>query len=233
MSEQELSVKVETLSLKLNKESKVYGIITIILSLLDVLTGLICIVFTSIQITAFVTSILSGSVVCSRAIQLFKTRNFIKTVALVNGLSASYILTRAKKGEYMKKFLNANKFSLILATGIGGILACCSYFLMPLVWATAPLWASILIACGIGISVWILVFFLGREKTLQYILRIATKYLPQDRIEKVIELANNFSVEVEKIEAEEKAKKEAEAKKAEAKKIVEEYENAKKLLENE
>lgn len=227
----ELLAKLENLSLRLHKESKVYGTLTIILSILDVLTGLICIVFTSIQITAFITSILSGSVVCSRAIQVLKSRNLIKTIALINGVSASYIVSRAKKGEYMKNFFKANKFSLILSTGIGGIVGCSAFFLMPLVWATAPLWASILIACGIGIIIWLMIFFLGKEKTFEYLLRVGTKYLPEDKISQVIDMANKFTEEVKNAEEEELKKKQLIVEKEKAKKIIEEYENAKKILE--
>lgn len=225
--------QLENLAEKLHKESKVYGTLTIILSVLDVLTGLICIVFTSIQITAFITSLLSGSVVCSRAIQVLKSRNLIKTIALINGVSASYIIGRAKKGEYMKNFFKANKFSLILATGLGGIVGCSAFFLMPLVWATAPLYASILISCGIGITIWLMVFFLGKEKTFEYLLRVGTKYLPEDKISQVIEIANKFTEEVKVAEKEEIEKKKLESEKLKAKKIIEEYENAKKILENE
>lgn len=222
--------KLEGLAEKLEKEQKAYGILTIILSVLDVLTGILCIFLTSVQITAVVTSILSGSVVGSRAIQVLKSRNLIKTVALINGLSASYVVSRVKKGEYMKNFLKANKYSILSAIGLGGIVGTSTFFLMPLVWL-APLYAKILIACGVGIVVFLLVFFLGREKFMQYALRIATKHLPNDKIENVLDIANKFNEEMSKLEAEEKEKKELEAKKKQAKKIVEEYENAKKLLE--
>ena len=60
------------LELKLAKESKVYGIFTIILSALDVLCGCLCIIFSTIQITAVVVSILSGTIVCARAVQVLK-----------------------------------------------------------------------------------------------------------------------------------------------------------------
>lgn len=225
-----LEEKIDDIQKQLKVKGKKYNIITLILSILDFVAGILCVIFSSIQIAAGVVGIISGAIGANKVVQLLRARNFIKSIALINGISATYIIARVKKGEYMKNWLKANKFSILESIFFAGIIGTATWFLIA-AYVVLPLWASILIAIGAGIVAMILVYFLGAEKVWQYSLRIISKQLPQDQIDTLTNTANEFltTIKAEKQKEQERIKEEQEIQKA--KNIIEEYENAKKILE--
>lgn len=223
------------LELKLAKESKVYGIFTIVLSILDVLCGCLCIIFTTLQVTAVVVSILSGTVICSRAVQVLKAKNLLNTIRVLNGLSSAYVVCRMKKGEYMKNFIKAiknNPLTLLFAI-IGAAVMGFAGFKMSQLYFTMPVWAYILIGIGCAMLTIIFVVLLGWDKAKAAILRTAKKTLTSENYEELVEMVGKLE-EKQNEEAKEKAEQEAHQKELDtAKATVEAYEQAKKLLEDE
>lgn len=241
MTQQEISETLVELELKLKKESKVYGIFTIILSILDVLCGVLCIIFTSIQITALVMSIASGTIICSRAIQVLKTRNLVKTIRILNGVSGTYLAFRVKKGEYMKKiftWIKNNKLTLLVSTL--GFVVCgfAGYYASALIFM-APKFVYFIVGAICSILSVVLVMILGNENALQFFLRTAVGYLPKEYQEQVSETVKNLQSQVNS-EKEQKTKEAALKKEVQRAKVtVETYEKAnesylkaKKLLED-
>ena len=218
---------------KLAKESKVYGIFTIILSILDVLCGCLCIIFTTLQVTAVVVSILSGTVICSRAVQVLKAKNLLNTIRVLNGLSSAYVVCRMKKGEYMKNFIKAiknNPLTLLFAI-IGAIVMGFAGYTVAQCYFAMPIWGYVLIGVGCALLTIFIVVLLGWDKAKAAILRTAKKTLTSENYEKLVETVT----ELEQKQAEDaKAKADEDAYQKDldkAKATVEAYEQAKKLLE--
>lgn len=217
---------------KIDKDSRAYQVITTVFFVLDILAGILCIIFSSIQITAIVTSVLSGATVCSRIVQLFKSRKFMQTISLLNSISASYIVFRVKKGEYMKKWIKANKWTVIVSIFACGFVGATSWFLISAFWIGVPLWAHVLIVAGASLLTIVPVYLLGAETIVQWTLRLSSKGLPAEKVDELTNVANQFKEEVAKAKVEEELKKREESEVAKAKRIVDEYENAKKILED-
>lgn len=221
------------LELKLAKESKVYGIFTIILSVLDVLCGCLCIIFSTIQITAVVVSILSGTVICSRAVQVLKAKNLLNTIRMLNGLSSAYVVCRMKKGEYMKNIVNAiknNPLTLLFAI-IGAIVMGFAGFTMSQLYFTMPTWAYVLIGIACALLTIFFVVLLGWDKAKASILRTAKKTLTKENYDTLVEMVGNLE-QKQAEDAKAKADEDAYQKDLDkAKATVEAYEQAKKLLE--
>lgn len=224
MTQQEIAITLNMLEQKLNKESKAYGIFTIILSTLDVLCGVLCLVFTTIQITAVVMSIASGTLVCSRAIQVLKTKNLLKTIRVLNGLSSTYIVCRIKKGEYMKNFIKQNKLTLLVS--LLGFVICgiAGYFIAAMF--TAPVLVRYITGGACSVLAVVLVMILGKENSLEFFTRVAVTKLPKEYQEQAVEAIKKVQTLVE---TEQAAKAEKEALKVEvqkAKATVDAYESA-------
>lgn len=208
----ELDENLDKIKKSFNNSNIIFTVLDIICSIIALLTGIVFIglIFRAIW-----------------AIRITVIINKFRTVARILQIgSFAYLI---KRRFYMKEFLKANKWSIISGFGIGGVLGVSSYFLMPLVFIF-PLWASILISCGIGILSFVLVFFLGKEKVIQYALRIATKYLPTDKVKELTELANKVNEEINQVKEKEEAQKKLAEEKAKAQAIIDAYENAKRII---
>lgn len=218
---------------KLSKESKVYGIFTIILSILDVLLGGLCIIFTTLQVASVVVSILSGAVVCTKGVQIIRAKNILKSIRVLNGVSSAYVVCRMKKGEYMKNFKNAiknNPLTLLFAI-IGAIVMGFAGYTVAQCYFAMPIWGYVLIGVGCALLTIFVVVLLGWDKAKAAILRTAKKTLTSENYEKLVETVT----ELEQKQAEDaKAKADEDAYQKDldkAKATVEAYEQAKKLLE--
>lgn len=234
MTQQEvLSDTLTRLESKLAQERKVYGWLTIILSTLDVLCGMLCIIFASTQITAVVVSIVSGTVVCSRAVQVLKANNLLKTIRVLNGLSSAYVVCRMKKGEFMKNFVKSiknNPLTLLFAI-LGGAVMGFAGFKLAQLYLVMPAYAYILVGIGCAFLTILFVFILGWDNVKTAILRTAKKTLTNENYGNLVEMVGTLEA---KQTEEANAKAEEQKKQVEleqAKKTVAEYENAKRLLD--
>lgn len=234
MTQQEVIIDtLGRLELKLQKESKAYGVTTIILSVLDVLCGIICIICTSIQITSVVVSILSGTVVCTRAVQILKTRNLLNTIKVLNGLATGYVVCRMKKGEYMKNFVKCiknNPLTLLFAI-LGGLTMGFSGYKISQSYFVAPNYAYILVGVGCAALTVLFVVILGWDKAKSAILRTAKKTLTKENYDLLVGTVGELEKKQAE-EAEKKAQEEAHQKEVDnAKAVVGAYEKAKKILD--
>lgn len=83
-------------------EKKIYNLSAIILSILDVLCGVIALFQTAMVLTSIFASILCGTVWGARYIQLVKARNLAKALKMLSVPSLAYLATRKRRGEIMK-----------------------------------------------------------------------------------------------------------------------------------
>ena len=84
------------------REKKIYNLSAIILSILDVLCGVIALFQTAMVLTSIFASILCGTVWGARYIQLVKARNLAKALKMLSVPSLAYLATRKRRGEIMK-----------------------------------------------------------------------------------------------------------------------------------
>lgn len=109
------------------KEKKIYNLSAIILSVLDVLCGVITIFYTGMLATSIVASIVCGTVWGARFIQLIKTEKLaksLKTLNIASTLSLGYLVTRKKRSEIMK-VKSINWLSAILTIlGVACVAVC-------------------------------------------------------------------------------------------------------------
>lgn len=84
------------------REKKIYNLSAVILSILDVLCGVIALFQTAMVLTSIFASILCGTVWGARYIQLVKARNLAKALKMLSVPSLAYLATRKRRGEIMK-----------------------------------------------------------------------------------------------------------------------------------
>lgn len=96
------------------REKKLYNLSAIILSVLDVLCGVITIFYAGMMMTSIVASILCGTVWGARFIQLVKAERLAKALKLLSMPSLAYLATRKKRGEIMKNIKIKNWIVAIL-----------------------------------------------------------------------------------------------------------------------
>lgn len=84
------------------REKNLYNLSAIILSILDVLCGVITIFYTGMLATSIVASILCGTVWGARFIQLVKAERLAKALKILSVPSLAYLVTRKRRGEIMK-----------------------------------------------------------------------------------------------------------------------------------
>lgn len=191
---------------KLDNQCKIYNWVTVVLSILDVVTGLVCIICTTWQITAFVTSILTGTVVCSRTVQVLKAKNLLNTVRTIASVSGAYMFVRFKRGEFMAKIWQTilnNKWTILFSV-IGAFFGFITGWTIAKTCGCAAL-ASLFAGIGGAILVIIGVVFLGWEKVKEFTLRTSKKHLKPEAYETLVNVAIM-------LEEEEKKNKQAEAK---------------------
>lgn len=95
-------------------EKKLYNLSAIILSVLDVICGVLAIFYTGMLLTSVVASILCGSVWGGRFIQLVKAERLAKALKLLSMPSIAYLATRKKRGEIMSNIKIKNWIIAIL-----------------------------------------------------------------------------------------------------------------------
>lgn len=205
---------------KFNKDRGLYNISSIILSILDVISGIICAFYVSVQVSAAVVSLITGILITSRTVQVIKIEKLSKTLGLflkkswvrrVFSVCLLFITTRIKRGNNkMAKWLKANKFSVLMGIIACGVVAGAVWFVISSYWSASPLWAHILITAGSGLVSCLGVYFLGAEKWTEYVLRISAKKLSKENQAKLSETATALFNQAKALE--EQSKKEAELK---------------------
>lgn len=218
---------------RLERESRVYGGITIVLSFLDILAGAVCAVCTTLQFAALVTSLMSGAVVCSRAVQILRTKKFVSALKVLSGVSSAYLDLRKiyikGGGTKMNTFLQAiknNPLTILFALFGAGIMFYVGYFFAGIWFAFGTL-GSILCGALCAVVAVVLVVLLGWDKAKAAILRGAKKALSAEAYDTLVNVATALEAE------ETAAKAEAEAAKAEMQQKAEQeaYIHAKQLVE--
>lgn len=83
------------------KEKKIYNLSAIILSVLDVVCGLITLFYVGMLATSIAASILCGTVWGARTIQVVKVEKLAQSLKVLTVPSLMYLATRKKRGEIM------------------------------------------------------------------------------------------------------------------------------------
>lgn len=91
--------RLEEMDRRYQKEQKIYNVAGIVLSLLDILFGLLSLFYSALLVTAVVASVLCGTVWGARTVQVMKVRQLIKNLKLVAVPGFVYIATRKKRGD--------------------------------------------------------------------------------------------------------------------------------------
>ena len=178
-----------------DSEKKLYNLSAIILSVLDVVCGIIAIFYTSVVVTSVLASIACGTIWSGRFIQLIKTERLANSLRTLSTASIAYIAVRKKRSEYMKKILQNiknNPLTIIFAIIGGGVMAFVTYSLAQLYFTTLPQWLYIIFAVIAAIITIVLVFVLGWDSVKSAILRSAKKSLSGDNYNKVVEMVGTL-----------------------------------------
>lgn len=214
--------KFEELLKKLEKDRGIYNWVSIVLSILDVVCGLVCIAYSSLLVASTVVSALTGTIIAGRTVQVIKAERLAKSIGVVLGKSwvrrvfsicLLFVSTRIKRSNVkMSKWIKANKFSIMMGIIACGVVAGAVWFVISAYWALAPLWAHILITVASGLVSAIGVYFLGAEKWVEYSLRIAAKKLNKDKQEQLTQVADNLFAQAKALEEASKKEEELKAK---------------------
>lgn len=173
-----------------DNEKKLYNLSAIILSVLDVLCGIISIFYTSMIVTSVIASIICGTIWGGRFIQLIKAERLAKALKILSTASIIYITVRKKRSEFMKKFfdnLKNNPFTIVFALIGGGVMGFAAYKLAQLYFVALPQWAYILIAIVAAVLTVVFVVLLGWDNLKSAILRSAKKTLSKDGYNTLVE----------------------------------------------
>ena len=100
--------RLEEIDKRYQKEQKIYNVAGIVLSLLDILFGLLSLFYSALLVTAVVASVLCGTVWGARTVQVMKVRQLIKNLKLVAAPGFVYIATRKKRGDLFMKIGRAH-----------------------------------------------------------------------------------------------------------------------------
>ena len=173
-----------------DNEKKLYNLSAIILSILDVLCGIISIFYISMIVTSVIASIVCGTIWGGRFIQLIKAERLAKALKVLSTASIAYITVRKKRSEFMKKFfdnLKNNPLTLVFAIIGGGVMGLAAYKLAQLYFVALPQWAYILLAIVAAILTVVFVVLLGWDNLKSAILRSAKKTLSTDGYNTLVE----------------------------------------------
>lgn len=225
---------------RIDKDRAIYNWVSIILSILDVVCGIVCIIYSSIVIASTVVSLITGIIIGGRTVQIIKTERLAKTLGVVLKqtwvrrvflLCISFLSIRIKRSnKKMAKWIKANKWSILSAFCACIISATAVWFVMAMYWVGGPLWAEILITSISGCLSMVLVYLLGAETVLKFTLRKAADKLPTEKVETLTNLANGMFAEIEKAKALEAEKLKKEKELEQAKQTIEAYEKAKQIV---
>lgn len=173
-----------------DNEKKLYNLSAIILSVLDVLCGIISIFYISMIVTSVIASIICGTIWGGRFIQLIKAERLAKALKILSTASITYITVRKKRSEFMKKFfdnLKNNPLTIVFALIGGGVMGFVAYKLAQLYFVALPQWAYILIAIVAAVLTVVFVVLLGWDNLKSAILRSAKKTLSKDGYNTLVE----------------------------------------------
>lgn len=173
-----------------DNEKKLYNLSAIILSVLDVLCGIISIFYTSMIVTSVIASIICGTIWGGRFIQLIKAERLAKALKILSTASITYITVRKKRSEFMKKFfdnLKNNPLTIVFALIGGGVMGFAAYKLAQLYFVALPQWAYILIAIVAAVLTVVFVVLLGWDNLKSAILHSAKKTLSKDGYNTLVE----------------------------------------------
>ncbi|MBD5086705.1 MAG: hypothetical protein HDT32_05075 [Clostridiales bacterium] len=223
-----------------DSEKKLYNLSAVVLSVLDVVCGIIAIFYTSMIVTSVIASIICGTIWGGRLIQLIKAERLAKALKVLSTASITYISVRKKRSEYMNKFkdnLKNNPLTIVFALIGAGVIGFATYKLAQLYFVALPKWTYILFAIIMAILTIILVVLLGWDNLKSAILRSAKKTLSEDGYNTLVEYVNALKAKEDE-QAEIQAKKVAHDKEVEqARQIIadhekrnEEYQKALELL---
>ena len=217
-------------------EKKVYNLFSIIFSILDVICGMITLFYSAMIVTSVVASIACGAIWCGRYVQIVKIERLTKTLKLLTSASIPYITIRKSKGVYMKSIIQNiknNPLTIIFATLGGIVMGFVSIKIVPIYLIDMPNYIYVLITVMIVLLTIIFTIVLGWDTVKPAILRTAKKNLSSNAYDKVVEFATELEHQEQEIIAQ-KVAEIAHQKKIECAKIkVAEYEEAKKLLDEE
>ncbi len=173
-----------------DSEKKLYNVSAIILSILDVICGIITIFYTAMAVTSVILSIICGTVWGGRVIQLIKVQRLANALKVMSTASIAYITVRKRRSEYMKKIfdnLKNNPLTIVFSIIGGGVIGFASYKFAQLNFVALPQWALILLAVIAAIITVVLIVLLGWDNLKSAILRSAKKTLSADGYNKLIE----------------------------------------------
>lgn len=110
---------------RFEKEKKLYNLSAIILSLLDVLCGVIALFYASMTLTSIIASILCGTTWGARCIQVIKCEKLAKALKVLSVPSLTYIAVRKRRNEFMKNTKIRNIIIGVLTfLGIASVVLC-------------------------------------------------------------------------------------------------------------
>lgn len=104
--------RLDKLDKRYQKEQKLYNVAGIILSILDILFGLLSLFYSAMLVTAVVASVLCGTIWGTRTVQVMKLRQLVKNLKLLAVPGFAYIATRKKRGDL---FMNIKIKNWIIA----------------------------------------------------------------------------------------------------------------------
>lgn len=133
-----------------------------------------------------------------------------------------------KRGERYMKWLNANKWSIIIGLIVGGVIGFGAYISLSYFGLQLNFLNEILIACSAGIVGFGLTFWLGHDTVLTFAARVNAKKLGNEKFAEVIKKAEELVEQIEKEEEERKALEKA--KRLARKELLEKQEKEIELL---
>lgn len=178
-----------------DNEKKMYNISAIILSILDVVCGIIALFYTTMIATSIVASIVCGTIWGGRFVQLIKAERLVKALKVMSTASIAYITARKKRSDFMKKFfdnIKNNPMTIIFAIIGGVVMGLAAYKLAQLYIVAVPNWGHILLAIAAAIVTVILIVLLGWDSLKSAILRSAKKVLSHDGYNTLVETVNTL-----------------------------------------
>lgn len=142
---EDLLDRLDAIDKRYQKEQKVYNIAGIILSILDIVFGLLSLFYSALLITAVVASVLCGTVWGARTVQVMKIRQLIKNLKLIAAPGFVYIATRKKRGDLFMNIKIRNWVIAVLDL-VAVVFGVAMVFIEP-----SALTANIeLVICGVG-----------------------------------------------------------------------------------
>ncbi len=184
-----------------DNEKKLYNLSAILLSILDVVCGIIAIFYTAMAVTSVIFSILCGTVWGGRVIQLIKVQRLAKALKVMSTASIAYITVRKRRSEYMKKIfdnLKNNPLTIVFAILGGGVMGFAAYKLAQIYFVALPQWMNIIFAISATVLTVALVILLGWDSLKSAILRSAKKVLSKDGYDALINYVDTLKEQEDK-----------------------------------